>query len=202
MTPQPDAALEKRIEGFLSTYRHDLRQLSQALEQAGISHYSSGCGTKSVTFDLFPAHAYVDEMLNMLSLVRDHKETLCGGFKDATIKGNYNPAHDFMLYLRRWQLFADQAMQREGSSKRGAIAGHTRLLMESLFARLSEGKAGAALKTTEFCKLMDAISSFLSQVAKIEKAKLAAIHKKTVQYGLAHTLAQIQGEVVNRQLAS
>lgn len=199
--PQPIEALQPQIDRFLASFLADLRQLSQALEQAGISHYSSGCGSKSVTFDLFPAHAYVDEMIRMLDLQRNHKDTLYSGFKDASPQQGYNPGHDFMLYLKRWQHFAEQAMQREGSSQRGIIASRAKLLAESLVARLSEGKAGAALKTTRFCRMMEAISAELAQKAKTEKAKLAALHRENVNNHLAEVLAQVQSANVNRASA-
>lgn len=187
-------ALQKRIDDFLSLYRHDLVQLSQALKLAGISHYSSGCGTKQVTFDLFPAHGYVDEMLRMISLTREYKDKLLGGFKDSTAKNDYNPAHDFMLYLRRWQFFAEQAMYNEGASARGMSAAHAKLLSESLYARLSERKSGQALKTTAFCLLMKSIGDCLYEKERVDKAMRIASHKQALHHNFAQALQVLESK--------
>jgi hypothetical protein len=181
MNPQAQT-LEQRINDFVSVYGADLSQLAALLNEAGISHYSSGCGSKHITFDLFPAATYVEEIINMLNTEREFKNTLCGGFKDA--KGEYNPAQDFILYLRRWQLFAEQAMNKEGESKRGIIAANAKLLLESLYIRLSEGKSGKLLKTASFCKLMEALGTHLMEKEKASRAHLIAAHKQRTQENL------------------
>ena len=161
--------IEEEIYNFLQRYERSMRELSSRMAEAQISHYSSGCGGKRITYDIFPASVYVDEMLSMLTLDRSLKTKIINGFKDATAKGDYNPAIDFITYLRRWGGFAEQAMANEGASHRGIIAARVKLLTEELINALGEGKTGQAIRTTSFAKLMQLISEMLELMERTDR---------------------------------
>ncbi len=164
-----ERALEQQINEFRGYYEFSLKSLITALNDAGISHYSSGCGDKSVTFHIFPAAAYVEEIIHMLSLKRDYKTKSHNGFRDARGRTEYSPAVDFIQYMKRWSLFAEQAMRSEGASNRGVAAARAKLIMNDLIERLSEDKTGPALRTTGFAKLLYLIGQTLHDRAKEEK---------------------------------
>lgn len=191
--------IQPLIDHFLRLHADDMQKLAAWLDESHISHYSSGCGTKRVTFDLFPASEHVREMLHMINVGREFKSTLSGGFKDAQPKGEYNPGMDFILYLRRWQLFTEQAMRNEGTSERGIAAAQARQVLESLYEKLSEGKTGRALRATAFCRLLDAISQYLSEKTAREAALRSASHRENVQANFASVLAVAKG--LERQTA-
>jgi hypothetical protein len=151
--------VEAELQNFRSQFGLTFRKLATLLDEAGISHYSSGCGDKRVTFDLFPASLYVKSFADLLDLNRTPATHMSNGFKDA--KGDYNPAHDFVLYLRRWSLFAEQAMKTEGDAPRGVAAARTKLLLDDLSAQLGENKNGTGLKATRLANLMRAIAAEL-----------------------------------------
>jgi hypothetical protein len=151
--------VELELQHFRNQFALTFRQLTALLDEAGISHYSSGCGDKRVTFDLFPASLYVRSFTLLLDVNRAFIARLSNGFKDA--KGDYNPAHEFILYLRRWSMFAEQVMKTEGDDPRGVAAGRTKLLLDDLFLQLGENKNGVALKTTSLANLMRSIATEL-----------------------------------------
>lgn len=157
---EEEKKLEQAAGEFRFHYGFSFKSLITALNEAHISHYSSGCGTKRVTFEIFPAAGYVEEILRMLTLARAFKAKNHNGFRDASAKSDYNPANDFILYLKRWSLFAEQAMRSEGASERGIAAARAKLIMDDLVDSLGERrinpKTGAVSKniSTRFAKLM------------------------------------------------
>src|SRR5262245_46491061 len=112
-----DALLDQKIAVFLNDYEGSFNSLMQALDEAQVSHYSSGFGMQRVTFDIFPASAYVKEFLTMLSLERPHRIKIFGGFKDASSKNDYNPGSELLQFMRRWLGFSEQVMRLEGDSE-------------------------------------------------------------------------------------
>lgn len=154
----PDISVEGMLQKFRAEYELSLRQLATLLDEANISHYSSGCGTKRVTFDLFPASAYVEEFLTLLTMDRAPRKEFSGGFMDANPVNNYNPGHDFILYLRRWQHFVEQVMRNEGDTDRGISAAKAKLLLDELTECLGENKNGSMLKNTHLAALMRIIA--------------------------------------------
>lgn len=150
--------LEKAISAFCAEYSLSFRHLMQSLDEAHISHYSSGCDNRHITYEIFPASGYVAEMLRMVSLERSHKPKNSSSLRDAIARVEYNPAIDFVHYLRRWSLFAEQVMRAQGPSPRGVAAARAKLMMDRLIENLSEGKSGIQLKQTAFARLMAEIS--------------------------------------------
>lgn len=194
--------LEQNIAAFRSYYEFSFKSLITALNEAAISHYSSGCGTKRVTFDIFPAAIYVQEMLSMLTLKRAFKTRIYNGFRDALGRTEYNPAQDFILYMKRWSLFAEQAMRTEGASARGIAAARAKLIMADLIERLGEGKTGTAARTTRFAKLLFDIGKALDTRIKqdVERQKASE-----TQHGRNNYLAAMHaagGNVQRESLAS
>ncbi len=195
MTP-----LEKDLQDFLAQYSESLQALMSDLDEARISHYSSGCGTKKVTFDIFPASAYVAEMLGLLSLNRPHITKARWGFKDASSKNTGNPAHDFIQYLRRWSLFAEQVMKTEGDASRGVAAARAKLTMADLIQRLTQDAAPvrkvnvkAPQRTGSFLRLMQEIGLTLESREKNSLDKKKTDTQKTGQRNYLKALAAAQG---------
>lgn len=184
------AALEQAIGTFRTTYEPLFTALMDALDEAHISHYSSGCGTRKMTFDIFPASGCVRDMLTLLTMERKHKSRLAG-LKDAVPHLGYNPATEFMQYLRRWIGFAEQVMQREGVAARGVAAARAKLLMEDLMKRLNESKAG---KVSEFFKLMDAISAALLAQEHHEREQVKSTISQAKKQNYLQALAFAQGD--------
>ena len=141
-----ETILDKAIQQFHNDLAPGLNALADALDEAGISHYSSGCGVKKVTFDIFPASLYVRDMINMVTLQRNHKSRSDTGLRDATKYGDFNPANQFMQYLRRWSGFAEQVMQGEGDSARGIAAARAKLIMAELMEELAPKQAARSSK--------------------------------------------------------
>ncbi len=140
------AMLEKAITHFHEEQTPGLHALASALDEACISHYSSGCGIKKVTFDIFPASLYVHDMVGMVSIARNHKSRSDTGLKDASRYSDFNPAYQFMQYLRRWSGFAEQVMQSEGDSVRGIAAARAKLIMGELMEELAPKPASKGSK--------------------------------------------------------
>lgn len=161
MGVKEESNVEGQLRQFCAQYGDEFKQLAGLLTSAGISHYSSGCGNKRVTFDLFPASPYVEEFLKLLDLDRPLRKKMSGGFRDACPKGEYNPGQEFIMYMKRWSLFAEQVMQTEGDATRGIAAAQTKLLLDDLISKLSEQKTGSALKTTKLGNLMRIIAAEL-----------------------------------------
>jgi len=189
-TEKTEISVESALEQFRSRYALSLRQLATLLDEAGISHYSSGCGTKQVTFDLFPASGYVKEFLNLLTLDRSLRSEHSNGFKDAN--GDYNPAHDFIMYLRRWALFAEQAMRNEGDSKRGIAAARAKLLLDELSSGLGENKNGTLLKSTNIAALMRIIAAKLEMRQRAEEKEQKTPRKLLGHHNYLKALAAAQ----------
>lgn len=176
--------LENAITHFHLEITPGLNALADALDEAAISHYSSGCGVKKVTFDIFPASGYVRDMLTMVSLARNHRSRSDTGLRDATRYGDFNPANQFMQYLRRWTGFAEEVMQREGDSARGVAAARAKLIMGELMEELApkqivkNSKLGAKIASLpnydDFFVLMHTIGLHL------ESHKIAETEHKTV----------------------
>jgi hypothetical protein len=172
MVKSDNMILEQSIQSFRERYGAGFETMIHLLNAAGISHYSSGCGTKSVTFDIFPASQTVKEMLSMLSLDRPFKKKGVG-LRDA--RDTYNPANEFMQYMRRWMGFVEQVMKHEGDSARGIAAAQAKLVMDNLMQQLCEGKPIGS-KLTEFAKLMENIARIL-----LANAQNNVDHTKTVR---------------------
>lgn len=153
---QDTSQLEYAIQHFHNEYTPSLYTLADKLNEAGISHYSSGCGLKKATYDIFPASHYVYSLVALVSLSRHHRSKSAGtGLKDCSVMSEYNPAHQFMQYLGRWSGFAEEIMRKEGDSARGVAAAQAKLLMESLIQKLS---AKSALKPSRLGAKLAAIS--------------------------------------------
>jgi hypothetical protein len=185
MADTSEALLEKHIRQFCDQFGPDLRLLCRLLDDAKISHYASPNGARAITFDIFPAAAYVEEMLAMLSLERAYRVKSHGGYRDA--KDEYNPANDFMKYLARWIGFAELTMQAEGVSDLGIAAAHAKLLMEELQMRLNvkmpiDNKSAkkTRMPMTVFAGLMADIASALELREKNEKTQ-AQTQQKTIR---------------------
>lgn len=178
------------VEQFRRAYCPTLAQLAGLLDEAGISHYSSGCGVKRVTFDIFPASDTIRAFEKLLVLDRAPVIKLCSGFKDA--KGDYNPAHEFLAHLARWSEFSQQAMASEGETSRGVAAGRAKLLIDQLLARLSEGKTNGMLKTAAFSRLMATIAAALAGREQAEAQSPAAPKKLRAHHNYLKALAAAQ----------
>lgn len=178
---KPDEVLEPLIREFHARYAPLVLELAALLDEAGISHYSAGGGTYSVTFDIFPASAYAAELLNLLSLSRPHRTRPENGFRDASSSREHNPANEFMLYLRRWTHFAEQVMQREGDGPRGIAAARAKLLMADLASRMAyatprekTGLRSGPPPVSDFARLMRLIGLTLEA-----RTRLSAEGRKT-----------------------
>ncbi len=148
------------IAGFRAEFAAHLTNLIVTLDEAGISHYSSGCGTQRVTFDIFPASQHVQNLLELLSLDRAHITKASYGLRDASAYAEYNPASEFLAFLRRWRGFAEQAMRYEGDSERGVSAARAKLIIDELLERLSQPIAETGderRRATAFSAMMRAI---------------------------------------------
>ncbi len=181
---QADASLEQKLADFLEIYAPRFTSLAEALDGARISHYSHACGPQHVTFDIFPASAYVHGMLSMLSLNRTHRAKPSMGFKDTCLRTNYNPAQEFVQFMRRWHGFAEQVMRIEGDSLRGIAAARAKLIMDDLLVSLTATAAAdlpgtllrGAQRTNAFARLMHEISLALDASQKVS----IAAHKRNV----------------------
>ena len=178
---------EQQIREFLSLYESSLHNLVALLDEARISHYSSGCGTKGVTFEIFPASDQIMELLRMVSLDRAHKATTSSGLKDVSTKGGPNPANDFMLYLRRWSGFAEQVMKREGDSPRGVAAARARLIADNLIQRLGEDKSA------RFLRLMETVGLLLLARKQSEDDRRMAKTQEARKHNYLKAMAAAQG---------
>ncbi len=156
-----DEALRKQVEEFQARFGERLHYLVQQMDLAHISHYSSGCESRYVTFEIFPASAYVAEMIRMISLDREYKPRSSQGFRDADRRVDYNPGVDFLHFLRRWSGYAEQVMRSEGSSARGVAAARALVTMQQLSVELSEGRASTQLRSTSFVRMLSDISLLL-----------------------------------------
>jgi hypothetical protein len=194
------STLAQAIDDFRAQYEPALAQLASLLDASNISHYSSGCNDKRLTYDIFPASDYVRELLGMLSLERGYKPRMYNGYRDSTGQNEYNPAVDFMHYLRRWSGFAEQAMRTEGASARGTTAARAKLMMDELFLALSEGKSGATMRTTHFARLMIEIGRALElatrQNSEQEKLKAAEEARKNYLAALSAVQSTSMGSVL------
>jgi hypothetical protein len=195
--------LESLVAQFRSEYALTLKNLMTMLDEAHISHYSPGCDERHVTFQIFPASGYVAEMLRMVSLERDHKPKNSSGLRDAERRFDYNPAVDFIHYLRRWSIFAEQVMRAEGPKPRGVAAARALLIMQGLVEALSEGKTSAQLRMTTFAKLMAEISATLETREKEnrEYSRTAQSQQDQANYHAAMRAASA-GFAPKRQLAN
>jgi hypothetical protein len=144
-TAEPETSEEAMLAGIVADFKAEflltLTSLATALDDAGISHYSSGCGTQRVTYDIFPASQHVHGLIDLLSLDRLHLTKTTYGLKDATATSEYNPASEFLSFLRRWHGFAEHAMRNEGDTERGIAAARAKLIMDDLIERLSQSTA-------------------------------------------------------------
>jgi hypothetical protein len=156
-----EQALRQQIEEFHARCGDRLRYLAQQLDLAHISHYSSGCESRYITFEIFPASAYVLEMVRMISLDREHKPRSSNGFRDADRRIDYCPGVDFLHFLRRWSGYAEQVMRSEGSSPRGVAAARALVTMQELGTELSEGRASTQLRATSFVRMVSDIGFLL-----------------------------------------
>lgn len=138
--------LQQAIQHFHGEYTPTLRTLEKLLDEAGISHYSSGCGNKRITYDIFPASYYLRALIDLVSLDRKYKSKSDTGLKDFCMRSEYNPAHQFLAYLQRWTGFAEDVMQQEGDSARGIAAAQAKLLMNELMIRLSHRQEGKSIR--------------------------------------------------------
>jgi hypothetical protein len=202
MVKSQDIGIEERLSAFHAQFAESLQALIAALNTARISHYSSGCGNKSVTFDIFPASTYVAELLRMVSLNRAYKAKPHQGFRDASRKDSYNPAREFLQYLRRWSHFAEQVMQHEGASLRGVAAAQAKLIMTDLMANLNLNTVPAKSQSgrfsnlpipTDFSRLMADIGLALEVEAQKEKEEEKVFHKKASEHNYFKALAVAQG---------
>ena len=160
--------LEERLQHFAAEFAPALKQLIVFLKEAGISHYSSGCGIKSVTFDLFPASDQVAKLMELLSLNRPYRPNSTSGLKDFSPMDGYNPAYYFVKYLKRWSGFAAIVMHNEGDSARGIAAAQAKALLDMLSERFGSTcktvnflRRSAAGKINEFAQLMQDIGEYL-----------------------------------------
>lgn len=197
---KPDISIENMLHRFRAEYELSLRQLAALLDDAGISHYSSGCGNKHVTFDLFPASSYVETFLTLLTVDRSLRAELSGGFKDA--QGDYNPGHDFVLYLRRWGLFAEQVMRTEGDTPRGIAAAKAKLLLDELSTTLGENKIGSALKTANIVALMRIVAAKIETRQKMEDSEHKTPRKLRGHHNYLKALAAAQKQKEARERIS
>jgi|GEM_PF-3607430 len=185
MVKSDNSKLAQHIHRFLAEYASVFESLMASLNEAQISHYSSGCGLKSVTFQIFPASDMVKNMLGLLSLDREYKETTGGGLKDYSENDRYNPGLFFIMYLRRWSGFAKIVMHNEGDSPRGIAAAKAKLIMEDLIVRLGNVK-GPLCRANR--KKIEQTSAFVKMMAEIgleltsHKQKTADSHLKNSTY--------------------
>jgi hypothetical protein len=193
-------ALERKMEAFLDIYGESLQALMDNLNEAGISHYSSGCGVKNVTFNIFPAAAYIAELLAMISLDRSHKSKVRWGFKDASSQSNYNPGHEFIHYLRRWSHFAEQVMKNEGDAPRGVAAARAKLIMGDLIERLtldsqqvSKANIKALPRSTDLSRVMQEIGLLLESRQTDENNEWRENGQHSERENYARALAAAQG---------
>ncbi len=215
MTSFENTTLENNIQRFHSEYASVLQALAQALNEACISHYSSGCGIKKVTHDIFPAAGHVTDLLDMVRLDRNHRPTnkmkSDTGLKDVSSHSEYNPAIHFLQYMRRWSSFAEQVMQREGASARGVAAARAKLIMADLMVSFSpqpspkavklSAKIGALPSKLDFPGLMQAIGLSLESHTRNGTENTTVSVKQRMEQNYRHALAAASGSVKTAQAA-
>ena len=192
MAAKEESTLIIELQRFNANYGNTFAQLQKFLDAAGISHYSSGCDNKHVAFNLFPASQYIECFCGLLDLDREPVTKNIGGFKDASVKGSYNPACEFIMYLRRWSLFCEQVMRNEGETARGIAGARAKLLLDELFTQLSEEKTGPMLKSTLLGRIMRAISAHLEEKANSRPQSDASQQAKLAQENYLKALAAAQ----------
>lgn len=200
--------LQQAILHFQTEYIPHLETLSDLLDEARISHYSSGSGVKRITYDIFPASYYVDDMIRMVSLDRNHKKTSDTGLKDFMSGREYNPAYQFNQYLKRWSEYAEEVMASEGDSPRGVAAAKAKLLMNNLAPRLAQRPAtrnnrlGAKLsgtndsnasKSMDFYELMRSIGHTLQVRKENERTRMDMSAKERRELNYKKALAAASG---------
>lgn len=184
MSSQENPSLSQSIAVFQQAYAPRLLHLAQRMNEAGISHYSSNNGARSVTFQLFPAAPYVEEILAMVSLERPHKQKIFNGFKDAATYSDYNPGVLFLHYLQRWSRFAEQVMHQEGDRPHGVAAACAKLIMDELFAELNRIPAGASKaqsRLSPFAIMMRDIGVTLEKREKVALVQAQESQQATTQ---------------------
>ncbi len=196
--------LENAIQQFHSEITPGLNALAEAFDEAGVSHYSSGCGVKKVTFDIFPASGYVRDLVNIVSLQRNHRSRADTGLRDSTKYGDFNPAIQFMQYMRRWTGFVEQIMQSEGDSSRGIAAARAKLIMSELMEELApkpatkNSKLGAKIASLpnyeDFFVLMHAIGLYLESHKIAETEHRTTTRKQTQENNYARAMAAAMGD--------
>lgn len=196
-----DIPVEQKLAMFMEYYAASFHNLIAALDEAHISHYSPGCGMQRVTFDIFPASAYVKEFVAMLSLERAHRPKPIGGFRDASKTGEYNPANDFIQYMRRWLGFSEQVMRVEGDSDRGTAAARVKIILDDLIERLAGGSQNAdprksnTAKPAEFSKLMREIGLSLESGRKHAEAHTQAQKARATDINYAKALTRAKSGI-------
>lgn len=198
-----DSAIEKAIQQFHSDLAPGMQALADALDEAGVSHYSSGCGIKRVTFDIFPASGYVRDMLDMVRLDRSFKSRSDMGLPDASSTNDANPAQQFMLYLRRWSGFAEQVMQQEGDSSRGVAAARAKLIMSELAEAMAPKAAirtpKMGMKTApnynDFFTLMRAIGLHLESNTKHQNDTRSVSVRERMETNYKRAMAAATGSL-------
>ncbi|MGE0754904.1 MAG: hypothetical protein AB7L92_07055 [Alphaproteobacteria bacterium] len=171
--------LKQAIQHFHGEYTPMLRALASLLDDAGISHYSSGCGNKRITYDIFPASYYVNALIDLVSLERDLKTKSDTGLKDFCPEREYNPANQFVLYLQRWTDFSEQVMQREGDTQRGIASAEAKLLMNELMIKLGQRNDGKSIRLGAKMSSVTRPMDFFELMRGIGMALQASVRERT-----------------------
>lgn len=176
MVASQHQALEQNVHRFVAEYIPSLYELIAALNAARISHYSSGCGVKSVTFELFPAATVVESLIGLLTLDREYRPSAASGLKDFSTSDGYNPGIFFIMYLRRWSGFAKTVMINEGDLPRGIAAAKAHIIIESLIRRL--GNIEGPISRSNLRKLEQS-SAFVQLMESIGLALASTMHRRS-----------------------
>jgi hypothetical protein len=193
MLPAADiVALDQRLENFLAVHGENLLRLSGELDAANISHYSSACNNKHITFDIFPASAHVRQLLAMLSTRRTHRAFDSQELQDASLGGKRNPGQDFLRYLQRWSTYGEQVMRLEGDSPRGVAAARARLIMQHLNAQMGANAEGG--KVSPFFLLMRDIGLALEARGKESHSSAKARMEQITEHNYYKALSAAEGD--------
>lgn len=189
-----DALIEQRIDHFRQSYEAKFASLIEALNNAGISHYSSGCGGKRITFDLFPAATYVEDFTDMFALNRTHKAKGEGNYHDARQSDLYNPAKDFIDHMNRWLYFAEEVIGTNSSPRAKHAASAKKLMNELILAFTAIPRMSAKSKLPEVFELLRDIGLALQvrQKPAAQRTKMPAPTPMTESKGFQFSHAKFK----------